>query len=109
MRVTIPEDYVITLYDADKKKVIGIFKNVGLTGTYLYKGCAVEGRYGRVMHRVRSKTRVMNSPRLAIPIAVRYATPAQREQLGDKPCWVAEGYPPLEPYEISRYSDFCKK
>jgi hypothetical protein len=100
---------MISVYNIDKKELVGIFASTSIAGYYVFG--MFEGKVtDRIRKGVTEKTRIFNS-RFDFPIAVRYSTNRHLELLGQNHGVVFEGYPSASTINIGgiKYTNFVNE
>lgn len=94
-RTIIPIGKPITLYNADKKEVIGVFATPSLAGRYVSPDAVCLRKSGANMGNAARRNGRMppSKTRFPFPVAVRYANAEQVESLGNEAFIIAIGYP----------------
>lgn len=84
---------IISLYNANKKELIGIFKG-NLAGKYLFPFGTASQQNSRVFAAAKGRYRVYNTI-FSFPVAARPANPDQIKAIGDNLTLISNGYPPM--------------
>ena len=87
----------ISLYDADRQRLIGVFVSMSAASRYLYPYTDAGSRHYKVRHALQAKkiegSRLKDSPRVKCRVVVRIAKSEHAGLLGDKKYFVSDGYP----------------
>jgi hypothetical protein len=84
-------DTNVSLYNTDKKELIGIFRTIELASKYLFN-LPIEKGSRRLRDRLKSKTKITELTNFDFPVCIRMASETQKEMLGFKECLIMGDY-----------------
>lgn len=93
------ESYEVAIYNAEKKELIGIFKDIKTCSNYIFEGKGISYTKKKLHENLRNKFAITGS-RFDFRLVVRLAKTEHRELLGDKVAVINRAYPRY----ISKYS-----
>ena len=82
----------VSIYDTEKKHLIGSFKSIELCAKYLFKNYH-DKHATRLSHSLSKKHKILQDTIFDFPIAIRMINDAQRILLGNNACYIIQGYP----------------
>lgn len=87
----------ITIYNADKKEIVGIFSYVKLAAQFVYGNTALSKEAAAISQAARNKSKIpTNKNILGYNAAIRIANSDQITELGDKPYLIKNGELPID-------------
>lgn len=111
--IRVHDDLPLSVYNSEKKELIGIFASMILVRKYFYP-LGQRKESSKIRQSLMSRSRVY-CEFLNISIAVRHANDNQKKVLGDKPYIIMDGYPPptsrisMDGQKLSRESMYIKQ
>jgi hypothetical protein len=82
----------ISLYDTEKKQLLGVFKSIELSARYLFTNHS-ERHTSRMHHALSRKHKISHETIFDFPVAIRISNQAQKDLLGNKSCHIIQEYP----------------
>lgn len=88
-----------SLYNTEKKELIGVFRNLALVSRYLFPN---EGKYKyqRVYQSYSVKCKIHKGTIFNFPVTLRIANEKHLDILGDKDVYICPGYPDMSNAKI---------
>lgn len=94
-------DKPITVYNADKQEVVGIFTTLTLVCKY-FRPDQPQKAYSNFFDALKRKNHIRKS-RFDFKLALRHATQQQIIELGERPVVILNGYPEIEFNKLKGY------
>lgn len=91
MRTCIHNSNIVSIYNADKKEIIGVFSTSMLAIRYLYDNPTTKDK-SNFRSALKRKGRIYGNTLFEFPIAVRYATPQQVDDIGTNSYVILNNY-----------------
>ena len=82
----------VSLYDTEKKQLIGVFKSIEISAKYLFTTYN-DKKSARLSHSLSRKHKLLEGTIFDFPVAIRVANQTQIELLSNKGCYIVEEYP----------------
>ena len=83
---------IVSLYDTEQKKLIGVFNSIELSAKYLFANYR-EKHVNRVSNALSRKHKIIEETIFEFPVAIRIANPIQVKLIGNDACMINHDYP----------------